>query len=172
MCAVLDSAILWLRHNLRKKLEVNCYLQVLILPSALYFRRTVSLIVSLSRSRACIRTCHQVISFLQKHGIRLGTLYTRCATPTRTHIRTQEYHWIEFWRAVLGTLEFLTKKIDELQSVAGVRPLIKEVSTPLTTPFPIWSFVDVIPIGSVHHDSPGLFTQRQSSARACGKSGD
>ena len=37
MCAVLDSTILWLRHNLRKKLEVNCYMQVLILPSALYF---------------------------------------------------------------------------------------------------------------------------------------
>ena len=36
MCAVLDSSILWLRHNLRKKLEVNCYLQVPILLSTLY----------------------------------------------------------------------------------------------------------------------------------------
>ncbi|KAF9786843.1 hypothetical protein BJ322DRAFT_1052283 [Thelephora terrestris] len=83
MCAVLDSCVLWLRHNLHKKLEVNCY-------------------------TVCIRICHQMISFLQKHGIRL------------------EYHWIELWRAILGLLEFLTKKIGELQSAAGIRLLINE----------------------------------------------
>lgn len=49
-----------------------------------------------------------MISFLQKHGIRL------------------EYHWVEFWRAILGLLEFLTKKMDELQSAAGICLLIKE----------------------------------------------
>lgn len=47
---------------------------------------------------------------------------------TRAHIFTPEYHWTEFWRAVLGLLEFLTKKIDELQSAAGIRLLIKEVN--------------------------------------------
>ena len=40
-----------------------------------------------------------------------------------------EYHWIEFWRAVLGLLEFLVKKVDELPSAAGIRLLIKEVMT-------------------------------------------
>jgi hypothetical protein len=34
---------------------------------------------------------------------------------------------------VLGLLEFLTKKIDELQSAAGIRLLIKEVSDPPAT---------------------------------------
>jgi len=38
MCAVLDSSVLWLRHNLRRKLEVNCYLQVSMFPSPLYSR--------------------------------------------------------------------------------------------------------------------------------------
>jgi len=86
-------------------------------------------------SRACVRTCHQVISFLQKHGIRLGnTIYP--TAPTRTHVHTPEYHWTEFWRAVLGLLEFLTKKIDELQGAAGIRTLIKEVSTLTTLQFP------------------------------------
>ena len=48
---------------------------------------------------------------------------------------TPEYHWIEFWRAVLGLLEFLTKKIDELQSAAGIRLLIKEVRSPAMVSF-------------------------------------
>jgi len=61
---------------------------------------------------------------------------THPAVPTRAHIYTPEYHWTEFWRAVLGLLEFLTKKIDELQSAAGIRPLIKEVSTLTTLQFP------------------------------------
>jgi len=36
----------------------------------------------------------------------------------------------------LGLLEFLTKKIDDLQSAAGIRTLIKEVSTLTTLQFP------------------------------------
>lgn len=126
MCAVLDSCVLWLRHNLRKKLEVNCYMQVLILPLALYLRR-FSLIFSRFCSRACIRTCHQIVSFLQKHGIRLGTLWVQLYYSEPDSQLPPEYYWIEFWRAVLGLLEFLTKKIDELQSAAGIRLLIKEV---------------------------------------------
>jgi len=127
MCAVLDSNVLWLRHNLRKKLEVNCYLQVFIPPASALFPK-VPLISSRFRSRACIRTCHQVISFLQKHGIRLGTLSDRlCCSELDSHLHP-EYHWIEFWRALLGLLEFLTKKIGELQRAGGLRLLIKEVS--------------------------------------------
>ena len=75
-----------------------------------------------------------MISFLQKHGIRLGNT-VHPAVPTRAHIHTPEYHWTEFWRAVLGLLEFLTKKIDELQSAAGIRTLIKEVGTLTTLQF-------------------------------------
>ena len=56
--------------------------------------------------------------------VRIGS---SCTAPNRIHSYTSEYHWIEFWRAVLGLLEFLTKRIDELQSAAGIRPLIKEV---------------------------------------------
>ena len=48
--------------------------------------------------------------------------------PARSYTCVPEYHWIEFWRAVLGLLEFLTKRLEELQSAAGIRLLIKEVS--------------------------------------------
>ncbi|KAI9444858.1 hypothetical protein H4582DRAFT_1911724 [Lactarius indigo] len=46
ICAVLDCCILWLRHNLHKRLETSLYL-------------------------TCVRTCHQTIWFLQKEHIRL-----------------------------------------------------------------------------------------------------
>ena len=36
----------------------------------------------------------------------------------------------------MGLLEFLTKKIDELQSAAGIRILIKEVGAFTTFQFP------------------------------------
>ena len=105
-------------------------LSVSLIPSVGALLPTVSLI---SCSRACVRTCHQVISFLQKHGIRLGMLSVKLYRSDPASYFTPEYHWIEFWRGVLGLLEFLTKKIDELQSAAGIRLLIKEVSTPPAT---------------------------------------
>lgn len=45
ICAVLDCCILWLRHNLHKRLETSLYL-------------------------TCVRTCHRTIWFLQKEHIR------------------------------------------------------------------------------------------------------
>ncbi|OJT08174.1 UPF0668 protein C10orf76 -like protein [Trametes pubescens] len=46
LCALLDCCILWLRHNLQKKLEVQCYL-------------------------TCIGTCYRVLWYLQKEHVRL-----------------------------------------------------------------------------------------------------
>ncbi|EJF66865.1 hypothetical protein DICSQDRAFT_47463 [Dichomitus squalens LYAD-421 SS1] len=46
LCALLDCCILWLRHNLHKKLEVQCYL-------------------------LCIRTCYRTLWYLQREHIRL-----------------------------------------------------------------------------------------------------
>ena len=43
----------------------------------------------------------------------------------------------------MGLLEFLTKKIDELQSAAGMRLLIKEVSRPMTPCF-LCNFLQVL----------------------------
>ncbi|KAF8274147.1 hypothetical protein EI94DRAFT_1714828 [Lactarius quietus] len=51
ICAVLDCCILWLRHNLHKRLETSLYL-------------------------TCVRTCHQTIWFMQKEHIRLLTSTT------------------------------------------------------------------------------------------------
>jgi len=45
ICAVLDCCILWLRHNLHKRLEISLYL-------------------------TCVRTCHRIIWFLQKEHVR------------------------------------------------------------------------------------------------------
>ncbi|KAI0715416.1 hypothetical protein C8Q76DRAFT_618158 [Earliella scabrosa] len=46
LCALLDCCILWLRHNLHKKLEVACYL-------------------------TCIRICYRTLWYLQREHIRL-----------------------------------------------------------------------------------------------------
>ncbi|RPD55914.1 DUF1741-domain-containing protein [Lentinus tigrinus ALCF2SS1-6] len=46
ICALLDCCIIWLRHNLHKKLEVACYL-------------------------TCIRTCHRTVWYLQREHVRL-----------------------------------------------------------------------------------------------------
>ncbi|KAH9004073.1 hypothetical protein EDB86DRAFT_2886537 [Lactarius hatsudake] len=83
ICAVLDCCILWLRHNLHKRLETSLYL-------------------------TCVRTCHQTIWFLQKEHIRL------------------DYHWSQLWKAIIGLLDFLGGKIDELTSTTGIEQLLQE----------------------------------------------
>ncbi|KAH9065797.1 hypothetical protein EDB87DRAFT_1593217 [Lactarius vividus] len=83
ICAVLDCCILWLRHNLHKRLETSLYL-------------------------TCVRTCHQTIWFLQKEHIRL------------------DYHWSQLWKAIIGLLDFLGSKIDELTSTTGIEQLLQE----------------------------------------------
>ncbi|KAI0308151.1 hypothetical protein B0F90DRAFT_1807431 [Multifurca ochricompacta] len=84
ICAVLDCCILWLRHNLHKRLETSLYL-------------------------TCMRTCHRIIWFLQKEHIRL------------------DYHWLQIWKAIIGLLDFLGGKLDELTSTMGVEQLFQEV---------------------------------------------
>lgn len=83
ICAVLDCCILWLRHNLHKRLETSLYL-------------------------TCVRTCHQTIWFLQKEHIRL------------------DYHWSQLWKAIIGLLDFLGGKMDELTSTTGIEQLLQE----------------------------------------------
>ncbi|KAH9081708.1 hypothetical protein EDB83DRAFT_2334344 [Lactarius deliciosus] len=83
ICAVLDCCILWLRHNLHKRLETSLYL-------------------------TCVRTCHQTIWFLQKEHIRL------------------DYHWSQLWKAIIGLLDFLGGKFDELTSTTGIEQLLQE----------------------------------------------
>ncbi|EIW64282.1 uncharacterized protein TRAVEDRAFT_33082 [Trametes versicolor FP-101664 SS1] len=46
LCAFLDCCILWLRHNMQKKLEVQCYL-------------------------TCIGACYRILWYLQKEHVRL-----------------------------------------------------------------------------------------------------
>jgi hypothetical protein len=128
MCAVLDSSVLWLRHNLRKKFEVNCYMQVPIPPSASFPPIFADFLAFLFQSMR---------ENMSPSDLILAEAWdpTRYARPPAALFRPgvmfapPEYHWVEFWRAVLGLLEFLTKKIDELQSTVGIRLLIKEVST-------------------------------------------
>ncbi|KAI0068085.1 DUF1741-domain-containing protein [Artomyces pyxidatus] len=83
ICAILDCCVLWLRHNLHKRLEVHMYL-------------------------TCIRICHRAIWFLQKDHIRL------------------EYHWQELWKALIGVLDFLANKLDNLNTTGGVSGLLQE----------------------------------------------
>lgn len=82
-CAVLDCCILWLRHNLHKRLETSLYL-------------------------TCVRICHQTIWYLQKERIRL------------------DYHWSQLWKAIIGLLDFLGSKIDELTSTTDIEQLVQE----------------------------------------------
>ncbi|KAI0052510.1 hypothetical protein FA95DRAFT_1675192 [Auriscalpium vulgare] len=83
MCALLDTSVLWLRHNLHKRLEVHLYL-------------------------TCIRLLHRVIWSLQNEHIRL------------------EYGWLQLWKAVIGVLDFLANKLENLDTTGGVEMLLQE----------------------------------------------
>ncbi|KAI0778369.1 hypothetical protein BD413DRAFT_465054 [Trametes elegans] len=83
LCALIDCTILWMRHNLHKKLEVHSYV-------------------------TCIRTCYQVLWYLQKEHVRL------------------DYHWQELWQALLLLLDFLASKVDSLITTGGVEQLVHE----------------------------------------------
>ncbi|TDL28331.1 hypothetical protein BD410DRAFT_737549 [Rickenella mellea] len=82
-CALLDCCVLWLKHNLHKRLEVHSYI-------------------------ICIWIVHRVIYFL-------------CKTKSRL-----EYHWQELWRALLVLLDFLTNKLDGIDSRDGADRLVQE----------------------------------------------
>ncbi|KAF8078888.1 hypothetical protein FPV67DRAFT_1558084 [Lyophyllum atratum] len=84
LCALLDCCVLWLRHNLHKRLEVYCYM-------------------------TCIRICYRVVWFLQNAGVRL------------------EYEWKELWTALIGLLNFLSTKIDSLDTTGGIEQIVREV---------------------------------------------
>jgi len=38
-----------------------------------------------------------------------------------------EYHWREFWSAVIGLLNFLSTKVDSLVTTGGLEELLREV---------------------------------------------
>ncbi|CCM03132.1 uncharacterized protein FIBRA_05253 [Fibroporia radiculosa] len=83
VCAILDCCVLWLRHNLHKRLEAYCYLK-------------------------CTRVCYRVLFYLQKERLRL------------------EYHWQDMWTALIGLLDFLSNKLDDLITTGGVEPIVRE----------------------------------------------
>ncbi|KAH9942957.1 hypothetical protein B0H21DRAFT_779789 [Amylocystis lapponica] len=83
ICALLDCCVLWLRHNLHKRLEVQSYI-------------------------TCVRICYRVLWHLQRERVRL------------------EYHWQEFWRAMISLLDFLANKLDSLITTGGIEQLVQE----------------------------------------------
>ena len=40
----------------------------------------------------------------------------------------KEYHWEELWRAVIGILEFLAVRVDDVKNLGRVDELVQEVS--------------------------------------------
>lgn len=64
VCAILDCCVLWLRHNLHKRLEVYSYLLVSIFAVHELFYSFLA--------RICIRICYQVIWYLQKQHVHPG----------------------------------------------------------------------------------------------------
>ncbi|OBZ78701.1 putative glycine dehydrogenase (decarboxylating), mitochondrial [Grifola frondosa] len=56
----------------------------------------------------CVRVCHQVLWYLQRERVRL------------------EYHWQEFWRAIVLLLDFVSSKLDNLITTGGVEQLVQE----------------------------------------------
>lgn len=84
VCAILDCAVLWLRHNLAKRFPVHPY-------------------------TLCIRICYRVLFAIAEKGLRV------------------EYNWKGFWDALLGLLNFLTSRLDDLATTGGVEVLLREV---------------------------------------------
>jgi len=49
------------------------------------------------------------------------------------HISTltsrKEYHWEELWRSIIGILEFLAVRVDDIKNLGRVDELVQEVSS-------------------------------------------
>jgi len=41
----------------------------------------------------------------------------------------KEYHWEELWRAVIGLLEFLAVRMDDIKNLGRVDELVQDVSS-------------------------------------------
>ncbi|PPQ99554.1 hypothetical protein CVT24_005342 [Panaeolus cyanescens] len=83
ICSVLDCCVLWLRHNLHKRLEIQPYM------SSLWI-------------------IYRIIWFLQHRRIRL------------------QYDWLHTWQALLGLLNFIASRMDELYTSGGASLVVFE----------------------------------------------
>jgi hypothetical protein len=45
-----------------------------------------------------------------------------------------DYHWLQLWKAIIGLIDFLGVKLDELSSITGVEQLLQEVCCTLWSP--------------------------------------
>jgi hypothetical protein len=41
----------------------------------------------------------------------------------------KEYHWEELWRAIIGLLEFLAVRVEDVKNLGRVDELVQEVSS-------------------------------------------
>ncbi|KAI5835984.1 hypothetical protein K523DRAFT_259495 [Schizophyllum commune Tattone D] len=102
LCAVLDCCVLWLRHNLHKRIEAHMYRYEF--PSQDNRQKLID-------CRMCIWICHRIVWDLQVWRTRL------------------DYHWSELWAATLGLLTFLSTKLGDLLTTGEIEALISEAST-------------------------------------------
>lgn len=49
--------------------------------------------------------------------------------PISMLISQKEYHWEELWRAIIGILEFLAVRVDDVKNLGRVDELVQEVSS-------------------------------------------
>ena len=48
--------------------------------------------------------------------------------PSSMLTSQKEYHWEELWRAIIGLLEFLAVRVDEIKNLGRVDELVQDVS--------------------------------------------
>ena len=51
--------------------------------------------------------------------------------------REIEYHWLQLWKAIIGLLDFLGGKLDELTSTVGIEELLQEVMLSVFRPLAV-----------------------------------
>ena len=72
-----------------------------------------------------MRTCHRTIWFFQKEHVRPG-MFSCPRLEASINCKT-DYHWLQLWKAIIGLIDFLGVKLDELLSITGVEQLLQEV---------------------------------------------
>jgi len=114
--SILDCCVLWLRHNLHRRLEVQSYTYVWYCSIALFLKEL----------RNCIWICYRTVWFLQHRRLRLGKLYI-LSIRFIGYLRGEDYDWRELWNSVIGLMNFLVSKIETLHTTGGIELLASEV---------------------------------------------
>jgi hypothetical protein len=106
-CTILDTMLIFITHNMRKKLEVDLY-------------------------RTALSVVHRLLAYQIKHKSKIGKIMVLYLNQTNKLTESEYcsivgYHWSHLWQVLLGLLRFLGSHYEQISAEGDVDELLQLV---------------------------------------------